>query len=66
MIGYIDLLSDEGLGPLTTGTDTAISVLTKSYNRLYGLIDELIQFSLLSQGEMTIKQKSVQVKDTGR
>jgi len=61
MIGYIDLLSDEGLGPLTREQNTAISVLTKSYSRLYGLIDELIQFSLLSQGEMTINQKSVQV-----
>ncbi|MFN2144129.1 MAG: ATP-binding protein, partial [Anaerolineales bacterium] len=63
MIGYIDLLSDEGLGPLTREQDTAIAVLTKSYNRLYSLIDELIQFSLLSQGEMSINQRSVKVKD---
>jgi signal transduction histidine kinase len=61
MIGYIDLLSDEGLGPLTREQNTAISVLTKSYNRLYGLIDELIQFSMLSQGEMTINQRSIDV-----
>ena len=59
MIGYIDLLKEEALGPLTREQITATDVLAKSYNRLYALIDELIQFSMLSQGEMTIFQKSV-------
>ena len=59
MIGYIELLKDEALGPLTREQVTAADVLAKSYNRLYGLIDELIQFSMLSQGEMTIYQKAV-------
>ena len=59
MIGYIDLLKEEALGPLTREQVTATDVLAKSYNRLYALIDELIQFSMLSQGEMTIYQKSV-------
>ena len=59
MIGYIDLLSENALGPLTADQVQAVEVLTKSYNRLYSLIDELIQFSMLSQGEMTIYQQSV-------
>jgi signal transduction histidine kinase len=59
MIGYIDLLSERALGPMTADQVQAVEVLTKSYNRLYSLIDELIQFSMLSQGEMTIYQQSV-------
>lgn len=62
MIGYIDLLKEEALGPLTREQVNATDVLAKSYNRLYALIDELIQFSMLSQGEMTIYQKSVLTK----
>ncbi len=59
MVGYIDLLREEALGPLTPDQTQATEVLYKSYNRLYSLIDELIQFSMLSQGEMTIYQESV-------
>ncbi len=62
MIGYIDLLAEQALGPLSADQEQAVEVLTKSYNRLYSLIDELIQFSMLSQGEMTIYQQSVVTK----
>jgi len=56
MIGYIDLIKDYSLGPLTDDQVHAVNVLVKSYNRLHGLIDELLQFSMLSQGEMSISQ----------
>jgi len=56
MIGYIDLIKDYSLGPLTDDQVHAVNVLVKSYNRLHNLIDELLQFSMLSQGEMSISQ----------
>jgi signal transduction histidine kinase len=56
MIGYIDLIKDNSLGPLTDDQAHAVNVLLKSYNRLHSLIDELLQFSMLSQGEMSISQ----------
>lgn len=54
MVGYLELLKDETLGPLSEDQQHAVKVLSKSYNRLHGLIDELIQFSMLSQGEMSL------------
>lgn len=59
MLGYMELLKDESLGPVSEDQAHAIQVLLKSYNRLHGLIDELIQFSMLSQGEMTLSLKNV-------
>ena len=56
MIGYIDLMKDLSLGPLTDDQMHAVNVLVKSYNRLHNLIDELLQFSMLSQGEMSLSQ----------
>jgi len=59
MIGYLEILKDTSLGPLTVDQLQAVNVLIKSYNRLHNLIDELIQFSMLSQGEMSISQASI-------
>lgn len=59
MIGYLELFRDSSLGPLTNDQSHAISVLLKSYDRLYNLIDELLQFSMLSQGEMSITQEVI-------
>ena len=61
MIGYLELLNDSALGPLNDEQHHAIQVLIKSYNRLHGLIDELIQFSMLSQGEMSLSQLPVPI-----
>ena len=63
MVGYLELLKDSSLGPLNEDQNHAISVLLKSYNRLYNLIDELLQFSMLSQGEMSLSQESINSKD---
>jgi signal transduction histidine kinase len=59
MIGYLELLKDYSLGPLTEDQDHAINVLAKSYTRLHNLIDELLQFSMLSQGEMSLSQSAI-------
>lgn len=63
MIGYIELLRDESLGPLTDDQTHALSVLLKAYNRLHNLIDSLIEFSMLSQGEMSIAQRPSKISD---
>jgi signal transduction histidine kinase len=59
MIGYIDLLREGALGSLSLEQEHAIRVLDRSYQRLFSLIDQLLQFSMVSQGEMSIYQKSV-------
>lgn len=42
MVGYIDLLGAEALGPLSTEQRSAVGVLEKSYRRLNSLIDNLL------------------------
>jgi signal transduction histidine kinase len=59
--GYIELLSLESLGSLTSEQSKALTVMRKSSNRLEELIDGLIQFSLASQGELTLTFKSVHI-----
>ena len=54
MLGYIDLLRDEALGPLNEDQKDAAMVLRKAYDRLANLIDDLIQFSMASQGDMML------------
>lgn len=63
MLGYLDLLIDKSLGPLTKEQDTALDVLMRSYNRLSSKIDNLIQFSLASETEMVIDRKSINLSD---
>ena len=63
MIGYLELLKDESLGPLAEDQQHALNVLLKSYNRLHGLIDELIQFSMLSQGKMSLSVDKTTAND---
>ncbi|MEX2161217.1 MAG: ATP-binding protein [Anaerolineales bacterium] len=45
MVGYIDLLGVEALGPLSDEQRSALAVLEKSYLRLNGLIDNLLFLS---------------------
>jgi len=54
MIGYLDLISTESLGPLTTQQIEAVNVLNKAYDRLQDLIDSLLLFSVASQGELSL------------
>ncbi len=52
--GYLDILSDHSLGPLTTPQEEAISVLQRSEDRLEQLIDDLLQFSLAVKDELDL------------
>lgn len=57
MTGYLNLLQNGDLGPINEDQNHALGVLVKSYNRLDSLIDNLIQFSLFSQEEMSLDPK---------
>lgn len=52
--GYLDILSDNGLGPLNSAQQEAIGVLRRAEERLERLIEDLIQFSLASRGELSL------------
>jgi signal transduction histidine kinase len=55
MVGYLDLISSESLGPLTASQIEAVNVLNKAYHRLQDLIDSLLLFSMASQGELSLR-----------
>jgi signal transduction histidine kinase len=53
--GYLDILYDLSLGPLTPLQSDAIQVLKRAEVRLETLIDDLIQFSLAARGELSLR-----------
>jgi len=53
--GYIELLVEEGLGPLSADQTAALMVMRKSEERLEKLIEDLIQFSLVARGDLDLK-----------
>lgn len=59
--GYLDLLSDDGLGPLNDAQTEAVQVLRRAERRLENLIEDLIQFSLASRGELTITPQAIDI-----
>lgn len=63
MIGYLDMLQEELLGPLTEDQENGIKVMIKSYHRLHTLIDNLIQFSLVSEGDMSLNSDEVEIEE---
>ncbi len=60
--GYLDILKDESLGPLTPHQYKAVDVLQGSEERLERLIEDLIQFSLASRGELSLNLATVEFK----
>ena len=63
MKGYLNLLADGSLGPLEEEQKVAVDVLQRSEMRLEQLIEDLIQFSLVSRGEISLNLKPISVKD---
>lgn len=61
--GYLDLLSDLSLGPLTPMQLKALEVLKRSEARLEALIEDLIHFSLADRGELAINLQPFSIKD---
>ncbi len=60
--GYLDILSDRSLGPLTPLQEDAINVLVRSEDRLEQLIDDLIQFSLAVRGELSLSLQPLDIR----
>ncbi len=63
MKGYLNLLADGSLGSLEEEQKVALDVLQRSEMRLEQLIEDLIQFSLVSRGELSLNLKPISVKD---
>jgi signal transduction histidine kinase len=59
--GYLELLLSGTLGELTEQQSNAIEVMQRSSNRLERLIEDLIQFSLASRGEFTLRLNRIDV-----
>ncbi|MBS1248798.1 MAG: Sensor histidine kinase ResE [Chloroflexi bacterium] len=57
--GYIQLLADEQLGPLTPSQSNALEVMQKSESKLGNLIDDLIQFSILERSNLSLQLHKV-------
>ena len=51
IMGYGDLLMDEGFGPLTQGQRGAIGRLMESARGLFGLVEQIFDYSKLERGE---------------
>jgi signal transduction histidine kinase len=60
--GYLDIMADDGLGPLNSQQTEAVQVLRRSEARLERLIEDLIQFSLASRGELHINISPVDLR----
>jgi signal transduction histidine kinase len=60
--GYLELMSDETLGPLTTQQEDAIRIMQKSADKLQTLIEDLIRFSTMSRGEFTLRLAPMDVR----
>lgn len=59
--GYLDIISEQSLGPLTEAQVNAIQVIQRSEFRLEQLIDDLIRFSFAVRGEMELNLSPVNI-----
>ena len=61
--GYLMLLMDGELGDLLPEQQQAIEVMVRAESKLEQLIDDLIQFSLMARGELSLNKRIVKVSD---
>jgi signal transduction histidine kinase len=61
--GYLDIFTDQSLGPLNPQQLEALSVLKRAENRLERLIDDLIQFSLAARGELSLQIRPFRIEE---
>lgn len=59
--GYIDLLVTESFGKVSKDQRDALDVIQRSFEKLEGLIEDLIVFSLATRGEMSMKLDRVDI-----
>jgi len=60
--GYLDIMADHSLGPLTPSQEEAIIVLQRSEGRLEQLINDLLQFSLAVKGELDLYLQPLNIR----
>ncbi len=63
MVGYIDLLAADALGPLSEEQRSAVAVLSKSYRRLGSLIDNLLYLSFDTDESLHLEAGSIQLQE---
>ncbi|MFZ6030330.1 MAG: sensor histidine kinase [Chloroflexota bacterium] len=61
--GYLTLMSEGSLGPLDEAMLEACDVMVRAETRLEQLIDDLIQFSLATRGELTLNLAPVNIDE---
>jgi signal transduction histidine kinase len=61
--GYLSLLAEGGLGPLTPQQIEAFDVILRAEARLEHLIEDLIQFSLASRSELSLNLDTVKLDE---
>jgi len=61
--GYLDILVQGGLGTMNPQQLDVLAILQRAEARLERLIEDLIQFSLASRGELNIKLSSFHLAD---
>jgi signal transduction histidine kinase len=59
--GYLNLLAEGELGPLNQSQLESVDVILRAEERLEHLIEDLIQFSLVSRGSLNLDLKKVEV-----
>lgn len=64
--GYLELLTTGDIGALSDEQMSALAVMQRSEQRLENLIDDLIQFSLVSRGELSLNTEQIQLGDLAR
>jgi signal transduction histidine kinase len=61
--GYLMLFADGDMGEIAPDQQQAIEVMVRAETRLEQLIEDLIQFSLMSQGEMSLNRVNTTLAD---
>jgi signal transduction histidine kinase len=61
--GYLELMVDDGLGPLSLDQSQALQVMGKASGRLENLINDLLRFSMASRGEFTLHLSAISMAD---
>ncbi len=63
MKGYLEILAEDGLGDLNPEQREAITVIRRANTRLERLIEDLIQFSLASHGELSLDHELTELNE---
>jgi len=61
VIGYVDMMASEGLGPITEQQRKALQVTQQSVNRMRQLVDDLLVFVRIERGDLTLEIEPFEV-----